>query len=100
MLAPGDTPRVYVEQGPGVYQQRAVSLGRVGDACWEVLDGVQEGERVVLAGNMLIDAQAQLDAMTMSVESRPRPMTNEFWCGVAANAKRLQLSAKPRQPMK
>jgi hypothetical protein len=38
-----------------------VKLGRAGDACWEVLDGLQEGERVVLMGNMLIDAQAQLD---------------------------------------
>ena len=100
VLAPGDTPRVYVEKGQGVYQQRPVSLGRVGDACWEVLDGVKEGERVVLAGNMLIDAQAQLDAMTMSEDSRRRPMTNEFWCGVAANAKRVQLGAQPRQPMK
>ena len=100
VLAPGNTPRVYVEKGQGVYQQRPVSLGRVGDACWEVLDGVKEGERVVLAGNMLIDAQAQLDAMTMGQDSRPRPMTNEFWCGVAANAKRVQLSAQPRQPMK
>ena len=100
VLAPGDTPRVYVEKASGVYQQRPVSLGRAGDACWEVLEGVQEGERVVLAGNMLIDAQAQLDAMTMGQDSRPRRMTNEFWCGVAANAKRVQLSAQPRQPMK
>lgn len=97
VLAPGDTPRVYVEKGQGVYQQRQVSLGRVGDACWEVLDGVKEGERVVLAGNMLIDAQAQLDAMTIGEESSRRPMTNEFWCGVAANAKRLELSARPKK---
>ena len=61
VLWPGGQPRVYVEQAPGAYEQRSVKLGRAGDALWEVLDGLKEGERVVLTGAMLIDGQAQLD---------------------------------------
>ncbi len=56
-------PRVYVEQATGSYQQRSVKLGRMGDVLVEVLTGLQEGERVVTSGNMLIDSQAQMDAM-------------------------------------
>ena len=63
VLWPGGQARVYVEQASGAYEQRNVKLGRAGDALWEVLDGLKEGERVVLTGNMLIDGQAQLDAV-------------------------------------
>ena len=61
MLWPGKSPRVYVEKAAGAYELRRVKLGRAGDAMWEVLDGLKEGERVVQSGNMLIDGQAQLD---------------------------------------
>jgi len=71
VLWPGGTPRVYVEKGTGAYQRREVKLGRPGDTCWEVLDGLKEGERVVLTGNMLIDGQAQLDAMVMAAPTMP-----------------------------
>lgn len=62
VLYPGGSPVVYVEHGGGAYEQRSVRLGRRGDRHWEVLEGVSEGERVVVAANFLIDAQAQLDA--------------------------------------
>jgi membrane fusion protein, copper/silver efflux system len=60
-------PLVYVEAGPGAYEQRKVKLGRRGDDYVEVLKGVQSGERVVTTGNLLIDAQAQLDVTTRSM---------------------------------
>jgi len=50
-----------VDKGRGTYEQRRVRLGRAGDDSWEVLEGVREGERVVTTGNLLIDAQAQLN---------------------------------------
>ena len=62
VLWPGGTPRVYVQRAPGAFERRDVKLGRCGDALWEVLDGLREGEQVVTSGNMLIDGQAQLDA--------------------------------------
>jgi Cu(I)/Ag(I) efflux system membrane fusion protein len=61
VLSPGRKPVVYVEKEEGFYEQRAVKLGRAGDDYWEVSDGLNEGERVVTSGNMLIDAQAQLN---------------------------------------
>ncbi len=72
VLWPGSCPRVYVEQAAGVYQRRELKLGRAGDDCWEVLDGLKQGERVVRAGNMLIDSQAQLDAMAISAPASPQ----------------------------
>ncbi|MBI3882560.1 MAG: efflux RND transporter periplasmic adaptor subunit [Verrucomicrobia bacterium] len=61
VLRPGDAARVFVEMEPGHFQQRAVKLGRIGDALCEVLDGVKAGERVVTSGGLLLDAQAQLN---------------------------------------
>lgn len=60
-------PLVYVEVDPGAYEQRKVKLGRRGDDYIEVLEGIQPGERVVTTGNLLIDAQAQLDITTRSM---------------------------------
>lgn len=71
VLWSGTTPRVYVEKAAGSYQQRTVKLGRHGDADWEALEGLREGERVVTSGNMLIDSQAQLDAMALTSEPPP-----------------------------
>ncbi len=61
VLWSGRTPRVYVEKAAGAYQQREVKLGRAGDDCWEVLEGVEAGELIVVAGNILIDGQAQIN---------------------------------------
>jgi membrane fusion protein, copper/silver efflux system len=61
VLSPGGAPFVYVSVGEGAYQLRRILLGRVGDDVWEVISGLEEGEKVVTTGNLLIDAQAQLD---------------------------------------
>jgi Cu(I)/Ag(I) efflux system membrane fusion protein len=61
VLSPGGRPIVYVEKSKGLYEPRAVKLGRFGDEHWELLEGLVEGEMVVTSGNMLIDAQAQLN---------------------------------------
>lgn len=61
VLSPGGRPVVYVDRGGAAYEQRAVKLGRAGDELWEITDGLREGEMVVVNGNLLIDAQAQLN---------------------------------------
>ena len=71
VLSPGATPVVYVDKGGGAYEQRKVRLGRAGDETYEVLDGLAEGERIVTQGNMLIDAEAQLNASAN--QSTPDP---------------------------
>lgn len=71
VLSPGARPVVYIERGAGAYEQRRVSLGRAGDEFWEVLEGLEEGDRVVTAGNLLIDAQAQLNQSAHSSTNQP-----------------------------
>ena len=61
VLDPGSGPVAYVEVGESRYEQRQLKLGCHGDALVEVLSGLHEGERVVTEGNLLIDAQAQLN---------------------------------------
>jgi Cu(I)/Ag(I) efflux system membrane fusion protein len=61
VLWTGSRARVYVESKAGIYEPRAVELGRVGDLEWEVVAGLSEGERVVTSGSVLIDGQAQLN---------------------------------------
>lgn len=62
VLDTGAGPRAYVEMSAGNYEQRALKLGRYGDALVEILSGLSAGEHVVTEGNLLIDAQAQLSA--------------------------------------
>lgn len=71
VLSPGSQPVVYVDRGGGAYEERQVRLGRAGDAAWELLGGVSEGEQVVTAGNLLIDSQAQLNQASQPAPPPP-----------------------------
>src|SRR4051812_26226416 len=80
VLATGTRTLVYLDRGNGVYEQRSIKLGRVGDDLWEVLDGLAPGDRIVTTGNLLVDAQAQLDlgGSTIPAESgKPMPELND-----------------------
>ncbi len=61
VLSPGGNPVVYVSKGGDSFEQRTIKLGRSSDDYWEVTGGLKEGESVVTTGNLLIDAQAQLN---------------------------------------
>ena len=50
------------DQGDGHYEPREVKLGRKGDGFIELLTGVAEGDKVVVNGNFLIDAESNLQA--------------------------------------
>lgn len=50
----------YVERGGGAYERRDVRVGRRGDETVEILSGLAEGERVVVQGNLMIDAESQM----------------------------------------
>jgi Cu(I)/Ag(I) efflux system membrane fusion protein len=60
VLDSGRGPVAYVALGNGQFEQRALKLGRRGDALVEVLAGLKESEAVVTTGALLLDAQAQL----------------------------------------
>jgi Cu(I)/Ag(I) efflux system membrane fusion protein len=61
VLNPGGEPLAYVEAAVGSYELRKIKLGMFGDEGWQVLEGLNEGERVVTSGNLMIDAQAQFN---------------------------------------
>ncbi len=58
---------VYVDQGDGAYNQKAVKIGRRGDLLVEILSGISEGDLVVTNGNLLLDGQAELNRSFMPV---------------------------------
>ncbi|MDR3456519.1 MAG: heavy metal-binding domain-containing protein [Verrucomicrobiae bacterium] len=60
IISRGSGPMVYVDKSGGGYEARPVKLGRIGDSYAEVLDGLDEGDKVVTNGGLLIDAEAQL----------------------------------------
>lgn len=61
ILQAGSQAVAYVEMGPGAYRQVKVQTGRVGDEFVEIIRGLAEGDKVVTAGNLLVDAQSQLN---------------------------------------
>ncbi|HET8747173.1 MAG TPA: efflux RND transporter periplasmic adaptor subunit [Ramlibacter sp.] len=58
---------VLVQAGEGRFDPREVRLGARGDAYVQVLEGVREGEQVVVAANFLIDAESNLKAAVHSL---------------------------------
>jgi Cu(I)/Ag(I) efflux system membrane fusion protein len=53
---------VLIQQGEGRFEPRDIKLGARSDNHVEVLEGVKEGEQVVVAANFLIDAESNLKA--------------------------------------
>jgi len=62
---------VLVQTGAGRFEPRAVRLGARSAHHVEVLDGVREGEEVVVAANFLIDAESNLKAALGSFTEPP-----------------------------
>ena len=53
---------VFVQRAEGRYEPREVKLGARDDTHVEILDGIRDGEPVVVAANFLIDAESNLRA--------------------------------------
>jgi Cu(I)/Ag(I) efflux system membrane fusion protein len=62
VLDSGTRQVVLIETGPGRFAPRDVSLGRRGGDRIEILDGLAEGEQVVVSANFLIDAESNLQS--------------------------------------
>ena len=58
----GTRQLVLVQRGEGRYEPREVKLGARSDDYAEVIEGVAEGEDVVVSANFLIDAESNLKA--------------------------------------
>ncbi|MBL8670776.1 MAG: efflux RND transporter periplasmic adaptor subunit [Alphaproteobacteria bacterium] len=62
VLDSGTRQAVLVERGEGRFEPRAVALGARSAEHVEILDGVAEGESVVVSATFLIDAESNLKA--------------------------------------
>lgn len=62
-----------VDAGDGRFEPRQLRLGRRDDHYVEVLEGLQEGEQVVVAGNFLIDAESNLKAALSGLAAQEPP---------------------------
>ena len=58
----GERRVVLLALGEGRFKPQAVKLGQRGRELVEVLDGVTDGDRVVVSANFLIDSESQLKA--------------------------------------
>ena len=58
----GSRQVVLLDLGQGRFEPREVMPGRRGDGFVEVMGGVKEGDRVVVNGNFLIDAESNLQS--------------------------------------
>jgi len=55
---------VFVDKGQGNFEPREVVVGRKAEGYYEVLKGLEDGEKVVSNGNFLLDAESQLRGAT------------------------------------
>ncbi|MBF0462015.1 MAG: efflux RND transporter periplasmic adaptor subunit [Magnetococcales bacterium] len=62
ILDSGSRLAVLVERGEGLFEPRTIKTGGRGDGYVEILNGLKEGEKVVVRANFLIDAEANLRA--------------------------------------
>lgn len=56
----GERKLTFVDLGSGRLEPREVHVGREADGYYEILSGVQEGEKVVTSANFLIDSESRL----------------------------------------
>ena len=69
VLDTGDRQLAWLALGDGKFEPRVLRVGRAGDGGMvEVLDGVKEGDRVVVSGQLLIDAESQLREGTRKLQ--------------------------------
>jgi Cu(I)/Ag(I) efflux system membrane fusion protein len=58
----GDRQVVIVDKGKGSFEPRDVKIGMRGEGMAEIMEGIAEGERIVVSANFLIDAESNLKA--------------------------------------
>ena len=62
VLDTGSRQAVFIDKGNGRFEPRDIKIGARGDGYVEVIDGVSNGEAVVVSANFLIDAESNLNA--------------------------------------
>ena len=75
VMPTGKRSLVFINRGEGKLLPRFVQLGRKTGPLYEVVSGLEYGERVVNSANFLIDAEAKLQAVipASAYDARPEP---------------------------
>lgn len=60
LIKDGKRTVAYVETAPGEYEARDIQVSRAHDGWVPVLAGLEDGERVVVSGALLLDSEAQM----------------------------------------
>jgi Cu(I)/Ag(I) efflux system membrane fusion protein/cobalt-zinc-cadmium efflux system membrane fusion protein len=62
---------VVLDRGKGKFQAKEVSLGVNGSGLWEVREGLEEGDRVVVSAQFLLDSESNLQEAIRKMVSEP-----------------------------
>jgi len=62
VLLTGDHAFVFVEEKEGIFKRREVVIGAQAGEFWEIRQGLNEQEKVVVNGNFLMDSESRLSA--------------------------------------
>ena len=89
----GTRQMVLIQLKEGRFEPREVKLGARSDTHVAVLEGVQEGEQVVVAANFLIDAESNLKAAVSGFGSAPAATPAATSAAASSSA-----AASPGQP--
>lgn len=81
VIRSGTRTQVFVVRGPGQFEPRPVKLGLSSNGKVAVLQGVNEGERVVTSAQFLIDSESKLREATAKL--MPPQHTSESHAGMA-----------------
>ena len=63
---------VYVVKEGDILEQRDIKVGQAAGGFYEVLDGLNEGDVVVISGNFLVDSESRLKSAVQSSEHKPK----------------------------
>jgi membrane fusion protein, copper/silver efflux system len=74
ILKPGDRRLVFLDHGDGRLEPREIELGARSEGGYQVLSGLQEGDRVVTSANFLIDSESSMKAALQSFAPSPTPL--------------------------
>ena len=61
---------VVIDQGDGTFEVKEVVLGANGNGLWEVQAGIEEGDRIVISSQFLIDSESNLQEAIQKMVSR------------------------------
>lgn len=71
VLDTGDHQIVFAVKDDGIFEPRAVALGREAQGYYEVQSGLSEGEQVVTSANFLIDSESRFRAALAAYKRAP-----------------------------